>query len=119
MTMPAIKPTCHLCGCTEFHERPGAVLDASALRILECSQCHLVTLSGFEHIRTDHYVESRMDGEAAPSIESWLLDADQDDQRRFRMRETALPCATLRDLCNASRPAYAWSSKCRIPRIRC
>ncbi|MFL6601399.1 MAG: class I SAM-dependent methyltransferase [Steroidobacteraceae bacterium] len=81
---------CYLCGCQEMRIRPGAVRDDPSLRILECGQCTLVTLSSFEHIAAGHYADSGMHGGAVPPMEAWLRDAEQDDQRRFEMLKVAL-----------------------------
>jgi 2-polyprenyl-3-methyl-5-hydroxy-6-metoxy-1,4-benzoquinol methylase len=70
--------------------RPGAVRDDAALRVLECAECGLVMLSSFQHIQTLHYTESGMHGSSVPSIEAWLRDTEQDDQRRLEMLRSAL-----------------------------
>lgn len=70
--------------------RKGAVRDDPSLRILECAQCGLVTLSALEHIQAGHYEDSGMHGDVMPSIESWLRETEQDDDRRFEMFKTAL-----------------------------
>jgi 2-polyprenyl-3-methyl-5-hydroxy-6-metoxy-1,4-benzoquinol methylase len=50
----------------------------------------LVMLSSFRHIGPFHYEGSGMHGSAVPSVEAWLRDTQQDDQRRFEMLKTAL-----------------------------
>jgi len=88
--MSKSNTTCYLCGHGEFHVRKGAVRDAPSLKILECAGCGLVTLSALEHIRSGHYEDSGMHGAQPPSIESWLHDTEQDDQRRFDMLKPML-----------------------------
>ena len=61
------------------------VRDSPSLGILECQRCGLVTLSSLEHIRSGHYEDSGMHGAGPPSIDAWLRQADEDDQRRLEM----------------------------------
>lgn len=82
--------TCYLCNHQSFSVRKGAVRDDPALQILECDNCGLVTLSSLQHIRVGHYEDSGMHGETLPSIESWLKETEQDDQRRFEMLKVAM-----------------------------
>jgi 2-polyprenyl-3-methyl-5-hydroxy-6-metoxy-1,4-benzoquinol methylase len=81
---------CYLCRDSSFSIRKGAVRDDSSLRILECNNCGLVMLSSREHIGSGHYADSGMHGASPPSMESWLRDTEQDDQRRFEMLSAAL-----------------------------
>lgn len=81
---------CYLCKSSGFSVRKGVVRDAPSLRILECISCGLVMLDSFEHITTGHYEESGMHGKDRPSIDSWLRETEQDDQRRFEMLRSAL-----------------------------
>src|SRR5437868_11153639 len=81
---------CYLCDGSSFSARRGVVRDDPALQILECTNCGLVTLSSFAHIRRGHYAESGMHGNAPPSIESWLRESEPDDQRRLDMLRSAL-----------------------------
>src|ERR1700753_2602021 len=83
--------TCYLCNSSEFSLRKGAVRDAPALRILECTSCGLVALSSAEHIGSDHYADSGMHGTEVPAIEAWLRETERDDQRRFEMLSNLLP----------------------------
>lgn len=82
--------TCYLCNHPDFRVRQGNVRDAPSLQIRECSNCGLVALSSFQHIQPNHYEESGMHGEDLPSVESWLRETEQDDQRRFEMLKAAL-----------------------------
>jgi 2-polyprenyl-3-methyl-5-hydroxy-6-metoxy-1,4-benzoquinol methylase len=70
--------------------RPGTVRDDPQLRVLECTECTLVSLSSFEHISSDHYADSGMHGGAILALDSWLRDCAQDDQRRFEMLRVVL-----------------------------
>jgi 2-polyprenyl-3-methyl-5-hydroxy-6-metoxy-1,4-benzoquinol methylase len=88
--MNKLNITCYLCGHGEFRTRKGAVRDDPSLKILECAACGLVTLSALEHIRDGHYEDSGMHGAGLPSMESWLRDTEQDDQRRFEMLKAML-----------------------------
>ncbi|HHT9112396.1 MAG TPA: class I SAM-dependent methyltransferase [Candidatus Wunengus sp. YC65] len=76
---------CYLCNRTDFSFRKGIVRDDPSLRILECNGCGLVSLSSSQHIQTGLYEDSGMHGDDVPSIESWLRETEQDDQRRFEM----------------------------------
>ena len=88
---------CYLCEGSSFRARTGAVRDDPALQILECTNCGLVTLSSFAHIRTGHYAESGMHGSAPASIDSWLRESEPDDQRRIDMLRSALLNKTVLD----------------------
>ena len=82
--------TCYLCNHSNFSVRKGAVRDNPSLQIIECTNCGLVTLSSLQHIQAGHYEDSGMHGDALPSIESWLRNSEQDDQRRFEMLKSVL-----------------------------
>jgi 2-polyprenyl-3-methyl-5-hydroxy-6-metoxy-1,4-benzoquinol methylase len=82
--------TCYLCNHPDFRVRKGVVRDAPSLQILECTNCSLVVLSSFQHLQAGHYEESGMHGDVLPSIESWLRETEQDDQRRFEILKAAL-----------------------------
>jgi len=81
---------CYLCDSENFNKRKGAVRDNPNLEILECANCGLVTLSSIQHINDVHYENSGMHGDELPSIESWLQEGEQDDQRRFDMLKPVL-----------------------------
>jgi 2-polyprenyl-3-methyl-5-hydroxy-6-metoxy-1,4-benzoquinol methylase len=99
---------CYVCDGSDFRIRKGTVRDDASLRILECEQWGLVTLSSLEHIRAGHYEESGMHGDARPSIASWLRATEQDDQRRFEMLQAALVNRTVLDFgCGAGVPRKA------------
>ena len=74
---------CYLCNCTEHRHRPGKVRDDESMEILECKGCGLVFL-----VRTKlpegFYEQSGMHNGDPQPMESWLHDADRDDERRFR-----------------------------------
>lgn len=88
---------CYLCGCAELCVRHGVVRDAPQLKILECSNCGLVMLDSQCHIAPDHYQNSGMHGASIPSMESWLRDNEQDDQRRFEMLKPVTTNAKVLD----------------------
>lgn len=81
---------CYLCNHGSFSTRKGAVRDNPTLQIFECNNCGLVSLSSLQHIQAGHYENSGMHGDTLPSIESWLKDTEQDDQRRFEMLKVAM-----------------------------
>jgi len=82
--------TCYLCHHPDFRPRQGAVRDNPSLQILECTNCGLVTLSSLQHIQSGHYENSGMHGNGLPSMEVWLRETEQDDQRRFEMLKAAM-----------------------------
>ncbi len=82
--------TCYLCKHADFSVRKGAVRDDPSLKILECTNCGLVTLSSIQHIQSGHYEASGMHGDDLPSMECWLRETERDDQRRFEMLEAHL-----------------------------
>lgn len=61
------------------------------LKILECQDCGLVTLSSLEHIQAGHYENSGMHEETPKSMESWLRETELDDQRRFNLLRSVIP----------------------------
>jgi 2-polyprenyl-3-methyl-5-hydroxy-6-metoxy-1,4-benzoquinol methylase len=88
---------CYLCESNAFLERDGEVRDAPNLKIHECGDCRLVSLSSFEHIQSGHYENSRMHGEEIQTIESLLQNTEWDDQRRFEMLKSILPNKKILD----------------------
>jgi len=88
---------CYLCNSTSFTTRKGQVRDSPDLKILECTDCGLVTLSSLEHIQTGFYEDSGMHGAEPTLINTWLKETDWDDQRRFDMVKTMLPNKKLLD----------------------
>ena len=99
---PEAQPmrTCYICNHTEFKKRKGMVRDDPSLQILECTNCSLVALSSTRHIQVEHYTdgqapnisETTLGGRwyGLPSVESWLRETEQDDQRRFEMLKATL-----------------------------
>ena len=95
---------CYLCNSTSFTTRKGQVRDVPDLKILECTDCGLVTLSSLEHIQAGFYEDSGMHGTETTPIDDWLKDTDWDDQRRFDMVKAFLPNKKLLDFgCGARR----------------
>lgn len=95
--------TCYLCNHHSANIRKGVVRDGPALQIFECNNCGLVSLSSLQHIKTAHYENSGMHGDNLPSIESWLKDTEQDDQRRFEMLKASMVNRKLLDFgCGAA-----------------
>ncbi|TGK48591.1 class I SAM-dependent methyltransferase [Leptospira bouyouniensis] len=82
--------SCYLCGSTHFQKLPGKVRDNDSLNIFECDDCHLVYLSGQEHVSEEHYKNSGMHGNALPSIQEWLTDTQVDDERRFEFLKNTI-----------------------------
>lgn len=94
---------CYLCESTSFNTRKGQVRDAPELKILECANCSLVTLSSLGHIQSGFYEESGMHGAEPTPMEAWLKDTDWDDQRRFNILKPMLPNKKLLDFgCGAA-----------------
>lgn len=81
---------CYLCGSTKKGVRKGSVRDDALMAIVECKNCGLVALDSSTHIKVGHYEESGMHGEAPQSITTWLLESEQDDQRRIEMLKVNL-----------------------------
>lgn len=80
---------CYICRENKFIDRPGEVRDRSDIKVIECLNCGLVTLSRIDHIDMRHYQDSKMHtGEV--SILSWLQETDTDDQRRFDMLKSKM-----------------------------
>jgi hypothetical protein len=88
---------CYLCNSTSFKTRKGQVRDAPDLKIFECTECGLVTLSSLQHIQTGFYEDSGMHGSEPAPMEAWLKDTDWDDQRRFDSVKALLPNKKLLD----------------------
>ena len=88
---------CYLCNSTSFTTRKGQVRDVPDLKILECTDCGLVTLSSLEHIQAGFYEDSCMHGAEPTPVDAWQKDTDWDDQRRFDMVKALLPNKKLLD----------------------
>jgi 2-polyprenyl-3-methyl-5-hydroxy-6-metoxy-1,4-benzoquinol methylase len=88
---------CYLCNSTSFNTRKGQVRDAPDLKIFECTECGLVTLSSLQHIQTGFYENSGMHGSEPASMDAWLKDTDWDDSRRFDSVKALLPNKKLLD----------------------
>jgi 2-polyprenyl-3-methyl-5-hydroxy-6-metoxy-1,4-benzoquinol methylase len=88
---------CYFCNSTSFNARKGQVRDALDLKILECTNCGLVTLSSLEHIQAGFYENSGMHGIELTPMDAWLKDTDWDDQRRFDSMKALLPNKKLLD----------------------
>lgn len=74
---------CYLCNSNSFVARKGLVRDASHLKILECNNCGLVTLSSNKHIQEGFYENSNMHGDKLIPMDIWVKDSYFDDMRRF------------------------------------
>ena len=61
-------------------------------------------LDSFQHINADHYADSGMHGDNdSLSIESWLKQVEQDDQRRIEMLKSSIVNRRLLDFgCRAA-----------------
>jgi 2-polyprenyl-3-methyl-5-hydroxy-6-metoxy-1,4-benzoquinol methylase len=75
---------CYLCGKSDFVDRPGKVRDIEEIKVIECTNCGLVTLSRTDYISERHYEEGKMHSTEI-SINDWLKSTETDDQRRFEM----------------------------------
>jgi len=76
---------CYLCNHSEYRTLKGSVRDNPNLLIFKCTNCGLVVLSSFEHIKSGHYENSGMHGTTPPDISCWSKESEQDDQRRLEM----------------------------------
>jgi 2-polyprenyl-3-methyl-5-hydroxy-6-metoxy-1,4-benzoquinol methylase len=88
---------CYLCHSKDFITRKGAVRDMPSLKVIECCNCGLVTLSNLNHIQDGFYENSGMHGEVLPSMKEWLQSTNWDDQRRFDMLKASLPNKKILD----------------------
>lgn len=94
---------CYLCSSENWIFRKGSVRDKPDLKVLECRGCGLVTLSSSDHISQGHYENSGMHTGSQPSMESWLRNTEQDDQRRFELLKIAMTGKRLLDFgCGAA-----------------
>ena len=75
---------CYLCKNNNFLVRPGLVRDSKSLKVLECTNCGLVTLSSMDQIKDNHYENSGLHDYVEPDIESWIKLTHPDDERRFK-----------------------------------
>jgi len=82
--------SCYLCDHSDFTLRKGVVRDDPTLKIIECKNCGLVTLSPMPNPIPGYYEAGKMHGEDMPSIEYWARQTYRDDQRRFEMLRPAL-----------------------------
>lgn len=88
---------CYFCGPSSLTSRKGKVRDNPNLRILECSNCGLVFLNDFKHITDDFYKKSGMHGVEKVSMEDWLAETAEDDERRFKTFKNFFKKKTLLD----------------------
>lgn len=80
-----INNKCNLCGETKLKKRPGKVRDNDSLEVLECTNCGLVFLSSFDHIKENFYEESGMHNDGNDStLQDWIKETAFDDERRFK-----------------------------------
>jgi uncharacterized Zn finger protein len=49
---------CYLCSKSDFVDRPGKVRDLEEIKVIECTNCGLVTLSRTDHISERPYDEA-------------------------------------------------------------
>lgn len=91
------KKRCYLCGASKFILRPGSVRDNPKLKILECSICHLVTLSSYSHIIDQFYENSSMHNDQKLDPQNWLNETYMDDEIRFRFCKPLLQNRTILD----------------------
>ena len=91
------KTNCYLCHSLRLVERSGSVRDSQLLKIYECKDCGLVQLNSHEHIRKEHYENSKMHGSDPEPISVWERNTEEDDERRFQMLKTLLPNKDLLD----------------------
>jgi cyclopropane fatty-acyl-phospholipid synthase-like methyltransferase len=95
--------TCYLCGSPSSQLRKGVVRDAPEMKILECTECGMVSLESTEHIHSAFYQDSGMHGTDLISMRHWLKETTEDDQRRYEMLERQLPNKRLLDFgCGAA-----------------
>ena len=88
---------CYLCSGKDFFKRPGKVRDNSKLKVLECKKCSLVFLSSFSHIKNMHYENSGMHKHKNYSIQKWLKETNEDDNRRYKFIENKIKNKNILD----------------------
>jgi len=81
---------CYICNSNHFTNRKGEVRDAPEIKVIQCEDCGLVTLSSIDHITDGFYEESGMHGAEPIPINAWLKDAEWDDRRRFDMTKSMI-----------------------------
>jgi len=86
----AIIRKCYLCNSSKLSKVPGSVRDKPELFVKRCCNCGLLFLSSFDHINEELYRFSGMH-QVSPDINQWLIDTENDDQRRY---EYCLPIVT-------------------------
>ena len=84
MKVPITNYKCYLCDNNSYVERKGAVRDNDNLKIFECSKCHLVSLSSFDHIDESFYETSLGHDDTLQDIDGWLKECETDDDRRAK-----------------------------------
>ena len=73
---------CYLCNGNEFITRPGDIRDNSKIKVIQCANCGLVTLSDFSHIAENHYEEGKMHS-YQNTMQEWMKETEIDDARRL------------------------------------
>jgi len=80
----ASMSSCYVCNGSDFKKRPGTVRDRQDLDVLECTECGLVFLSSFSHVREGFYENAGMHGGTVDK-DAWIRETSSDDERRFNM----------------------------------
>ena len=73
---------CYLCGGSKFKTINPSVRDNENIKVLECNNCNLISLSTFKHIEKAHYEESKMHSDGY-TLDEWINETEIDDQRRL------------------------------------
>lgn len=76
--------SCYLCGNTNGRVIHKGVRDNQNIDVLECDLCGLVFLSSFDHINDSFYEDGNM-FEQKIDKRSYLLETQEDDNRRFEL----------------------------------
>jgi 2-polyprenyl-3-methyl-5-hydroxy-6-metoxy-1,4-benzoquinol methylase len=73
---------CYICGKSSFKTISPFVRDNENIKVLECTNCSLISLSTFNHIKKSHYEESKMHTDGF-TLDQWIKETEIDDERRF------------------------------------
>jgi len=96
--------SCYICGGEKFIRRPGKVRDNASLEVMECTDCGLVFLSAFSHIKEGFYENSGMH-DGTIDITNWIRETSCDDERRFNYLRRELENRSVLDLLKAKEAA--------------
>jgi len=106
-----IMGNCYLCKSDKSKVRHRGVREDPEINVMECENCGLVFLDTFEQITEHFYQTSQMHGDKQISMDEWLTETAEDDERRFELLKENINGKNLLDFgCGAG----GFLRKCKL-----